>query len=142
VNELVKDIVEETVPGNFNVEIGILPVFYSEKLKLEQVFTNLIGNAVKYTPHEHGRIIISCSDIPGFYQFSVKDNGVGIDPAYHEKIFEIFQTLRDKNDKESTGIGLAIIKKIIDDQHCTIKVNSSLGKGAEFVFTWPRTNIS
>ena len=141
VNELVKDIVEETVPGNFNVEIGALPVFYSEKLKLEQVFTNLIGNAVKYTPHEHGRIIIGCSEIPGFYQFSVKDSGVGIDPAYHEKIFEIFQTLRDKNDKESTGIGLAIIKKIIDDQHCTIKVNSSLGKGAEFVFTWPRTNI-
>ncbi len=142
INEMVKHIVEEIVPRSFNVEISGMPVFYSEKLKLEQVFTNLIGNAVKYTPHEHGHIIISCKEIPGFYQFSVKDNGVGIDPAYHEKIFEIFQTLRDKNDKESTGIGLAIIKKIIDDKHCTIKVNSTLGKGAEFVFTWPRTNIS
>jgi signal transduction histidine kinase len=139
---LVKDFIDEFVPRHFNVEVDELPVFYSEKLKLEQVFTNLVSNAVKYTPHEDGRIAIGCKEIPGFYQFSVKDNGVGIDPAYHEKIFEIFQTLRDKNDKESTGIGLAIIKKIIDDQHCTIKVNSTLGKGAEFIFTWPRTNIS
>lgn len=140
VNKLVKDLVEEIVPRHFKVEIDDLPVFYSEKLKLEQVFTNLISNSVKYTPHENARISIGCKEIPGFYQFSVKDNGVGIDPEYHEKIFEIFQTLRDKNEKESTGIGLAIIKKIIDDQHCAIKVNSISGKGAEFIFTWPRTN--
>ncbi len=140
VTKLVSDIVEEIVPGNFEVKLDNLPVFYSEQLKLEQVFTNLISNSVKYTSHENGYISISCKELPGFYEFSVKDNGIGIDPEYHEKIFEIFQTLREKNEKESTGIGLAIIKKIIDDQHCIIKINSVLGEGAEFVFTWPRTN--
>lgn len=141
VNELVKNIVEEIVPPHFKVEMDNLPVFYTERLKLEQVFTNLISNSVKYTPHENGHLTISCKEWPHFYEFSVKDNGIGIDPEYHGKIFEIFQTLREKNEKESTGIGLAIIKKIIDDQHCTIKVNSTLGKGSEFIFTWPRTNI-
>jgi signal transduction histidine kinase len=140
VNDLVKNIVEEIVPPHFKVEMHDLPVFYSERLKLEQVFTNLISNAVKYTPHENARLAITCKELRGFYEFSVKDNGIGIDPEYHEKIFEIFQTLREKNEKESTGIGLAIIKKIIDDQHCTIKVNSSPGKGSEFTFTWPRIN--
>ncbi len=137
VNELVKNIIEEIVPPHFKVEMDNLPVFYSERLKLEQVFTNLISNAVKYTPHENAHLIISCNKLPDFYEFSVKDNGIGIDPEYHEKIFEIFQTLREKHEKESTGIGLAIIKKIIDDQHCIIKVNSSPGKGSEFTFTWP-----
>jgi len=142
VNELVKNIVEEIVPPHFKVEMHDLPVFYSERLKLERVFTNLISNAVKYTLRENEHLIVSCRELPHFYEFSVKDNGMGIEPEYHEKIFEIFQTLREKNEKESTGIGLAIIKKIIDDQHCTIKVNSTPGKGAEFVFTCSRTNIN
>ena len=140
VNKLVKDIVEEIVPRTFKVEMVNLPVMHAERLKLEQVFTNLISNSVKYTQHQNGHLIISCRDLPYFYEFSVKDNGMGIDPEYHEKIFEIFQTLREKNEKESTGIGLAIIKKIIEDQHCTITVNSRSGDGAEFVFTWPRIN--
>lgn len=137
-NAMLKDIVEAIVPRNFAVELNHLPVFYSERIKLEQVFINLISNSVKYTLNETGKIIVSCKELPGFYQFSVKDNGMGIDSEYHEKIFEIFQTLREKNEKESTGIGLAIVKKIINDQHGTIKVYSALGEGAEFVFTWPR----
>ncbi|HKZ68292.1 MAG TPA: ATP-binding protein, partial [Chitinophagaceae bacterium] len=141
VSKLINDISENIVPRSFKVEMHNLPVFYTERLKLEQVFTNLISNSVKYTLHENGHIIISCKELPDFYEFSVRDNGMGIDPEYHEKIFEIFQTLREKNEKESTGIGLAIIKKIIDDQHCTIKVKSSIGKGAEFIFTWPRSRI-
>jgi signal transduction histidine kinase len=142
VKKLVSDIIEEIVPEHFSVEMHDLPVLYTERLKLEQVFTNLVSNAVKYTQHEKGRLVISCKTLPHFYEFSVKDNGIGIDPEYHEKIFEIFQTLRERNEKESTGIGLAIIKKIIDDQHCTIKVNSAVGKGTEFLFTWPRLNLS
>jgi len=142
VNKLMEDIVETIVPRYFKVEMHSLPVFYTERLKLEQVFTNLISNSVKYTSHKNGLIIISCNELPGFYEFSVMDNGMGIEPEYHEKIFELFQTLREKNEKESTGIGLAIIKKILDDQHCTIKVNSNMGKGAEFIFIWPLTKIS
>lgn len=139
VNELVRYIVDEIVPPHFRVELDNLPVFYSERLKLEQVFTNLISNAVKYTPHDNGVITISCKEHPFTYEFAVKDNGMGIDPEYHGKIFEIFQTLREKNEKESTGIGLAIIKKIIDDQHGSIKVVSAAGAGAIFIFTWPKS---
>jgi len=137
VNEIINEISAAIVPKNIKVDSINLPVFETERLKLEQVFTNLISNSVKYIHHDHGRIIISCMELPGYYQFTVKDNGIGIEPEYHDKIFELFQTLREKEEKESTGIGLSIVKKIIDEQQGTIKVNSYLDKGAEFTFTWP-----
>ncbi len=140
VNELVRYIVDSIVPRHFKVEIDNLPHLYTERLKLEQVFSNLISNSVKYTPHSNGHIVVSCHELSDFYQFSVKDNGMGIDIEYHEKIFEIFQTLREKNENESTGVGLAIVKKIIDEQHGTIKLNSKPGEGAEFIFTWRKNN--
>jgi light-regulated signal transduction histidine kinase (bacteriophytochrome) len=142
VNELVGEIVETIVPRSFTVETENLPVIFTERLKLEQVFTNLISNSVKFTPNKNGRISIGCKEREDHYEFSVKDNGMGIEPEYHGRIFEMFQTLREKNEQESTGVGLAITKKILDDQHCTIHVNSTLGQGAEFIFTWPRTNHS
>ncbi len=138
VKDLVGEIVESIVPRNFNVEVHNLPIIYTERLKLEQVFVNLISNAVKYTAIEDGKILISCKELAEHYEFSVKDNGMGIDPEYHNRIFEMFQTLREKDEKESTGIGLALIKRILDDQHCTIRVESIPGNGAEFIFTWPR----
>jgi signal transduction histidine kinase len=140
VEQLVREITETIVPKNFTVKTHDLPVFVTDKLKLEQVFTNLMNNAVKYTTKKKGHITVSCKEKSGYYQFCVKDNGIGIAPEYHTKIFEIFQTLRDKDEKESTGIGLAIVKKIIDDQHGTIKINSAIGKGSEFIFTWPAEN--
>ena len=73
------------------------------------------------------------------YEFSIKDHGIGIAKEYHQKIFEIFQTLREKNEMESTGIGLAIVKKIIDEQGEDIHVQSKLGEGTEFIFTWRNT---
>ena len=136
--QLVRDIVDSVVPRNYVVEIDDMPVFYTEKLKLEQVFSNLLSNAVKYTPEENGHIIIACREFPDHYLFTVKDNGIGIDEEYHEKIFEIFQTLREKDEKESTGVGLAIVKKIIDEQHGTITLYSTPGEGAEFIFTWKK----
>jgi signal transduction histidine kinase len=135
-NELVRGLVDSLVPRTFTITIDRLPELYTERIKLEQVFSNLISNAVKYTPDPNGIISITCRDFPAFYSFSVKDNGVGIDPVYHEKIFEIFQTLREKNATESTGVGLAIVKKIIDEQQESISVRSQLGEGAEFTFTW------
>lgn len=136
VNELVKEIVDAIVPRHFKVTTGNLPILNTEPIKLEQIFTNLISNAVNYTTHTNGHIIVTCNEFTDYYEFSVKDNGIGIDPEYHNKIFEIFQTLREKNEMESTGVGLAIVKKIIDEQRGTIKVNSQLGEGAEFIFTW------
>lgn len=141
VKDMVEVIVNDIVPRHFKVEIKELPVIFTERLKLEQVFANLISNAVKYTPDETGKLTISCNSHETFFEFSVKDNGIGIDPEYHSRIFEMFQTLREKNEKESTGIGLAITKKILGDQHSEIRVVSSIGKGAEFIFTWPRNEM-
>ncbi len=135
-NALVHEIADSIVPRNFRLEIGNLPSLFTERIKLEQVFANLISNAVKYTLQEDGLIQISCQTIGGIHEFSVKDNGIGIAKEYHEKIFEIFQTLREQNEQESTGVGLAIVKKIIDDQQENIIVKSELGKGSEFIFTW------
>lgn len=136
VTKLVSEIVGDIVPRNFKVEMNNLPVIFGERLKIEQVFTNLISNAVKYTLQDEGKIIISAKEFNDHYTFSVKDNGIGIEPEFHKKIFDIFQTLREKGEKESTGIGLAIIKKIIEEQKGKISVHSDLGKGSEFVFTW------
>lgn len=140
VTELVSEIAHTIVPRNFRIEIAKLPVLYAERIKLEQVFANLLSNSVKYAKNGDGHIAVSARELSDYYEFSVKDNGIGIDPEYHQKIFEIFQTLREKNEKESTGIGLAIVKKIIDDVHGTIKVNSTVGEGTEFIFTWPKNS--
>ncbi|HEU4860778.1 MAG TPA: sensor histidine kinase, partial [Chitinophagaceae bacterium] len=137
VNEIVYQIIDSIVPSSFAVEVYDLPIFFTERSKLEQVFENLISNAVNYTPNKDGRIIISCKEYADHYEFSIKDNGIGIDPEYHSRIFEMFQTLREKDETESTGIGLAIIKRILDEQNCSIRVVSVLGQGAEFIFTWP-----
>jgi signal transduction histidine kinase len=137
VTELVNDIVDAIVPRNFKVSIGKMPVIMTERLKLEQVFTNLISNATKYSSGSAPEIQIGCEKLEDLlYEFSVKDNGIGIEPQYHERIFEIFQTLREKDDIESTGIGLSIIKRILDDHNCKIRVVSTLGNGTEFIFTW------
>lgn len=135
-NILVKEIANSIVPRNFKLEIDELPDLFTERIKLEQVFANLISNAVKYTPQEEGIIQISCKKLADHYEFSVKDNGIGIAVEYHQKIFEIFQTLREQDEQESTGVGLAIVKKIIDDQQEGITVKSELGKGTEFIFSW------
>ena len=135
-NALVHEIADSIVPRNFKLEIGHLPKLFTERIKLEQVFANLISNAVKYTQREDAVIEINCRQYSHFYEFSVRDNGIGIAIEYHQKIFEIFQTLREQNEQESTGVGLAIVKKIIDDQQEHIIVISKLGLGSEFIFTW------
>ncbi len=136
VHEIVSDIIADIVPNSYQVELRDLPTFTTECLKLQQVFSNLISNAVKFTPPEKGKLIISAIDKVDHFEFTVKDNGTGIDPIYHERIFEIFQTLREKDQDESTGIGLSIVKKILEEHHETIRVESMLGQGAAFIFTW------
>lgn len=136
VGELVREVVDTIVPRQFKVHIEKLPTLYTEPIKLHQVFANLISNAVRYTPHANGHITVTCAEFADFCRFSVRDNGIGIDPEYHSKIFEIFQTLREKNEAESTGVGLAIVKKIVEEQGGTISVHSFLGTGSEFIFTW------
>lgn len=138
------DIVNEAIeilapPSNFiiNIKPG-MPVFETTKIPLEQVFFNLLSNAIKYNDKEKGEITISSSSDDKFHKFSVQDNGMGIDPIYHEKVFVIFQTLEARDKVEGTGIGLAIIKKSVEDIGGSITLNSELGKGSTFTFTWPK----
>jgi len=114
-----------------------LPTLHTERLPLQQVFSNLINNAVKYAGPK-STIRVSCVEHERNYEFSVTDNGPGISPEYHEKVFGLFQTLRERSDSESTGIGLAIVRKIVEEQGGSIRLISSAGNGASFIFTWPK----
>lgn len=138
-NKLILDIVDSIKPSsNINVDIQPdLPTIESEETKLHQVLGNLISNAIKYMDKQNGEIKINYFDLEGTCQFSIEDNGPGIEKEYHNKIFLIFQTLTARDEIESTGIGLSIVKKIIEDQGGKIWVESQLGKGSKFIFTWP-----
>jgi len=121
-----------------NVEISILkklPEVYCEKIKIEQVFQNLISNAVKYNDKEICKIEIDYEDLTSHYLFKIKDNGKGIDEKNFEKIFQIFQTLQSKDDFESTGIGLSIVKRIVQLHGGEINVKSKIGEYTSFEFT-------
>ncbi|WP_282135673.1 PAS domain-containing sensor histidine kinase [Seonamhaeicola maritimus] len=110
-----------------------LPIINGDKTKLEQLFQNLIGNAIKYCDKAEGFIEVNCRELDQHYEFSVKDNGIGIEEKHHEKIFKIFNYLNKS--KDSSGIGLSIVKKIVD-LHCgDIWLESSLGTGSTFFFT-------
>jgi light-regulated signal transduction histidine kinase (bacteriophytochrome) len=137
--KLLREIIDLVVPKNFSVQIdGVMPFISTEKLHIEQVFSNLITNAVKYNQNASPRIVIKSRELEDYYEFTVSDNGIGIQKEYFEKIFVIFHTLQEKDAFESTGVGLAIVKKIIDDYKGTIRVQSELGKGSSFIFTWPK----
>lgn len=140
-NKLINDIIDSLNPAP-NIKIIVdkqLPTIETEETKLYQVLGNLISNSIKYNNKENGLIKISYIDLDGICQFSVEDNGPGIEKEYHNKIFMIFQTLSARDEIESTGIGLSIVKKIIEEQGGKIWIDSELGSGAKFTFTWPTT---
>ncbi len=138
VNELINNIIDLLNPSS-NIKFEIqdkLPLIFTEKVKLHEVFQNLISNAIKYNNKENCEIKIRCLTFPHFFEFHVEDNGCGIKKEHQEKIFGIFQTLVPKDRSESTGIGLTIVKKIIEMQQGTISVDSEFGRGSTFRFTW------
>jgi signal transduction histidine kinase/CheY-like chemotaxis protein len=143
IKELIDEIVEMLDPSKkFTVQYDekISELYLSTlKIILSQVFTNLIGNAIKYHDKSKGHIKIGVKDKDtDYYEFYVSDDGPGIEPIYHEKIFEIFQTLQSRDEIESAGIGLSIVKKIVEAQGGKVTVESDLGKGSTFRFTWPK----
>ncbi|MBP8303502.1 MAG: HAMP domain-containing protein [Phycisphaerae bacterium] len=119
------------------VENG-LPTVLGEEALLTQVFRHLVGNAIQYLGKTEGRIAIGCEEDGAYWRFHVTDNGPGIDAKYHERIFKVFQTLAPRDRAESTGIGLAVVKKIIELYSGTVWVESSVGQGSTFFFTLPR----
>ena len=106
-----------------------------------QVFANLISNGIKYHDREDGKIQVTVHEVTAGYEFAVSDDGPGIKPEYHEKIFTIFQTLEARDTYESTGIGLTIVKKIIEEQGGDISLESGLGQGSTFRFIWPLYSV-
>lgn len=110
-----------------------LPTVEGDATKLQQLFQNLISNAVKFIDKENGLITIDVEDLKSHYKFSIQDNGIGIDKQFHDKIFKIFHALNKS--KDSTGIGLSIVKKIVDLHEGQIWLDSEPNIGTTFYFT-------
>jgi len=126
-------------PDHVTFEIADnLPVLRAEMVKLHEVFQNLILNAIKYNSKEKVLIKISCVDKEDFFEFLVTDNGNGIKPEHFEKIFGIFQTLQPRDQSESTGIGLTIVKKIVEQNGGKVIVESIYGEGSTFKVLWKK----
>jgi signal transduction histidine kinase/CheY-like chemotaxis protein len=141
ITQLLTEVVEmQTPPSEFQILFSpSLPTIETQSLLLKQVFSNLIGNAVKYHNRTNGKVEILMEDRESLWQFTVADDGPGIAPENHKKIFGVFQTVADRDDLKGMGIGLAIVKKLVEGRGGSIWVKSELGKGSAFSFTWPKT---
>lgn len=141
INEIIEEIrhIYTNNSENDNVVIEVLnplPSVRAQKLPLRQVFQNLISNGIKYKAENRDAIIkIQYENLPDFHRFTISDNGIGIHSEYHDKIFNIFQRLHQKEEYEGTGIGLAITKKIVENLKGTIGLTSTVGQGSSFYFT-------
>jgi len=136
-NKTVNEIIDSLSPPP-HIVVSIddpLPVVMCEPTRIRQLFQNLISNAVKYMDKEQGFVRIGCMDKGNHWQFSISDNGPGIEDKYFKKIFQIFQTLHPRDQVESTGIGLAVVKKIVEMNRGRIWLESETGKGSTFFFT-------
>ena len=118
-----------------------MPTIFCDRIKMAEVFLNLIHNGIKFSSKknkQHPQIRLGYKSKKKYYQFFIKDNGIGIEPQYHEHIFGIFKRLHSESEYEGTGAGLSIVKRIIDDHKGRIWVESQPGKGAEFLFSIPK----
>ncbi|GFE70588.1 ATP-binding protein [Chroococcus sp. FPU101] len=138
VAELVDEILDSLAPpATFNIIVANnLPRIFAKRLLLSQVFSNLISNAIKHHDRVDGHIHISSMEQPEYCVFSIADDGPGIAPEHYQRVFDIFQTLKASNNNENTGIGLSIVKKITEAEGGEIWLESELGKGTTFYFTW------
>jgi PAS domain S-box-containing protein len=126
-----KKSIEFTFEGDAGLEL------ISEKITLIQILQNLISNGIKYGDKPEIKITIGWKQDSTGVEFFVRDNGPGISPEFHDKIFVIFQTLQSRDEFESTGVGLAIVKKIMDEKGGKIWIESTMTEGTTFFFTWP-----
>ncbi|MDC6406244.1 MULTISPECIES: PAS domain S-box protein [Maribacter] len=141
-NEVVSEI-RETIYIPEHVTISVpekLPVIQADRTKMYQLFQNIIGNAVVHIEKKMGVVEVTASEYDDFWEFSIKDNGVGIPEKFHKKIFKIFQSIG--NNERSTGIGLSIVKKIVDRYEGDVWVESEVGKGTDFHFTIKKSLVS
>nr|MCU0386538.1 ATP-binding protein [Flavihumibacter sp.] len=135
-NEAVTNLQETIAENHAIVEIDTMPVLAKGNFSgLVQLLQNLIGNAIKYRSELPPEIMISAKEENNYWQFAVKDNGIGIESDYFEKIFVIFQRLHNMSEYSGTGIGLAICKKIVEQHSGKIWVYSTENEGSTFYFT-------
>ncbi|ALM21031.1 sensory transduction histidine kinase [Nonlabens tegetincola] len=132
---LISEVIEMIyVPDHIQFKINNkFPIINGDKIKLQQLFQNLIANAIKYNDKDLGIITLSCKDQGSFYEFAIEDNGIGIEEQYHQKIFKIFHALH--HSKDSSGIGLSIVKKIVNLHGGEIWLDSTPNQGTTFYFT-------
>ena len=139
-NSFLQRIIKElSIPDKIKISVECdLQEIIFDCSSLKQIFNALLSNSLKFMDKAKAKIIIKCYERKEFWEFSVSDNGPGIDKKYFNKIFQIFQTLQPRDEFESTGIGLALIKKILDIHNGKIWVESEVGKGSTFYFSIPK----
>jgi len=137
-NELVTNIVNLfDPPPHFKIQVQTpMPSLTTARVPLELVLRNLIGNAIKHHNRSDGNVSITATDQGNAIEFSIQDDGPGIAPQFHKRIFQMFQTLKPRDQVEGSGMGLALVKKIVEARGGIIQVESSEGRGATFWFTW------
>jgi PAS domain S-box-containing protein len=136
--ELCNEILDSLAPpASFTIQLPpALPTLNTRRVLLQQVLMNLLNNAVKHHDRPDGTVTLALTERGAVYEFQITDDGPGIDPTHHDRIFEMFQTLDARDTKENTGVGLAIVKKIVESEGGQISVRSQVGQGTTFQFTW------
>lgn len=134
---LLKEVMESlNTPGHIKIEIqNNFPTVNFERIRLQQVFQNLISNAIKYMDKQQGTVMIRYENADKFWKFCIFDNGPGIEERFLKNIFKLFQTIKPKDERESTGVGLAIVQKIVETAGGSVWVKSKVGEGSVFYFT-------
>jgi signal transduction histidine kinase len=144
--EVRQDLQDQTERSGAEVSLGELPTVQGEASQIRQVFQNLIGNALKFSvPGRPVRVSVKAApdeQIPGMLRFAVSDNGIGIAPAFHARIFTIFQRLHSRERFEGSGIGLAIARKIVERHGGELWVESAEGQGSTFFLTLPSAQVT
>jgi len=139
-NELAREVIDALAPPS-HIAVSVaadLPTLAVERTGMQQVLQNLLSNAIRYLDKPEGRIAIDCAEQPDAWQFSVADNGPGIAERHFERIFQLFQTLHPRDRVESTGVGLSIVKKIVEQSGGRVWLDSEPGQGSIFYFTVPK----
>lgn len=141
ISEVVRHVLEDLGPAiqssKAKINVGEMPSVKADRTQIRQLFQNLIENAIKFRSENSPVIDITAERHEADWLFEVKDNGIGIDPQFHDRIFTIFQRLHERDKFPGTGIGLAVVKKIIERHGGKIAVESEPGSGSCFTFSMP-----
>lgn len=143
IQTLFRSLKENYIPESFTFKTSSeLQILFAPKTPLEQVLGNLLVNAVKHHDQKSGEISLTVEDEAAFYRFSVSDNGPGIPAEFHERVFQMFQTLQSRDKVDGSGLGMSIVKKLVEWQGGKVWIKSKEGRGTDICILWPKINIS